>query len=150
MALAQTINLTSNPALDCYDEEFNRNLQLAKNLIVQLKRKQDREICSKWIAKLCDLKSTDPSVKKNRNQFFKYMLTVLHKGIDDAPHHHHGYPQISEKHGAIGDKMPGKSYMSRWSPDRRTYVAVKPMPGRGALVYMAVSKNPELGWEYHK
>lgn len=38
--------------------------------------------------------------------------------------------------------------MSRWSPDKRTYVAVRPLPGKGALVYMAVSRDPSLGWEY--
>lgn len=43
---------------------------------------------------------------------------------------------------------PEKPYMSKWSADRRTYVAVKPIPGRGALVYMAVAKDPSLGWEY--
>lgn len=37
--------------------------------------------------------------------------------------------------------------MNRWSPDKRTYVAVKPLPGKGALVYMAVAKDPSLGWE---
>ena len=44
-----------------------------------------------------------------------------------------------------------RNFMSRWSVDKRTYVAVKPIPGCGALVFMAVSKDPSLGWEYtHK
>lgn len=37
--------------------------------------------------------------------------------------------------------------MSRWSADGRTYVAAKPLPGRGTLVYLAVSSDPSLGWE---
>lgn len=46
--------------------------------------------------------------------------------------------------------MGEKGYMSRWSPDKRTYVAAKPLPGRGALVYMAVAKDLSLGWEIPK
>lgn len=40
-----------------------------------------------------------------------------------------------------------QGFMSRWSGDKKTYVAAKPLPGKGALVYMAVSKDPSLGWE---
>lgn len=37
---------------------------------------------------------------------------------------------------------------SKWSKNHRTYVAVKPLPGRGALIYMAVSKRPGLeNWD---
>jgi len=42
------------------------------------------------------MKSRDVVVKRNRNQFFKYMLTVLHRGIHDFPAHY-GYPQYSNK-----------------------------------------------------
>lgn len=37
--------------------------------------------------------------------------------------------------------------MSRWSADGRTYVAAKPIPGKGALVYMAVAQDASLGWD---
>lgn len=40
------------------------------------------------------------------------------------------------------------AFMSRWSKDKRTYIAAKPIPGKGALVYMAVSKDPSLGWDH--
>lgn len=40
--------------------------------------------------------------------------------------------------------------MSRWSRDKRTYIAAKPLPGRGVLVYMAVAKDLSLGWELPK
>lgn len=43
--------------------------------------------------------------------------------------------------------MGPKGFMSRWSHDRRTYVAAKPLPGKGALIYMAVAKDLTLGWE---
>lgn len=51
----------------------------------------------KWITKLCQLKSADPTVKKNRNQFFRYMLTVIHKSLDEKPPAHEGYPQYHDK-----------------------------------------------------
>lgn len=38
-------------------------------------------------------------------------------------------------------------FMCRWSADKKTYVAAKPLLGRGALIYMAVSKDPSLGWD---
>lgn len=43
-----------------------------------------------------------------------------------------------------------KGFMSRWSKDKKTYVAAKPLPGRGALIYMAVAKDVSLGWEQAK
>ncbi|VEN44050.1 unnamed protein product [Callosobruchus maculatus] len=64
---------------DIYDEEFFNNLQLSKTLIQRIRRKKDKEICKKWIHKLCNLKSDDVVVKKNRNAFFKYMLNMLNK-----------------------------------------------------------------------
>ncbi|XP_018323905.1 uncharacterized protein LOC108736109 [Agrilus planipennis] len=127
-----------------YDEEFNRYLQLSKTLVKQIKTTKDKEICTKWISKLCTLDSKDPVVKKNRNHFFRYMLNVLKKGVQEGPEGHLGYPQYDDRAGKGWEQ---KTYMSRWSPDKRTYVAAKPMPGRGALIYMAVAKDPSLGWE---
>lgn len=44
--------------------------------------------------------------------------------------------------------QPTIQFHSKWSGDHRTYVAVKPIPGRGALVYMAVSKKPGMqNWD---
>lgn len=57
----------------------------------------DREIATKWIQKLCDLQSNDSGVKKNRNHFFRYMLRVINKGLEDGPEAHYGYPQYDDK-----------------------------------------------------
>lgn len=38
--------------------------------------------------------------------------------------------------------------MCKWSNDKKTYIAAKPLPGLGTLVYMAVSKDPSLGWDH--
>lgn len=69
--------------LSMYDEEFNRLLLLAKCLISQLCDRDDRIVVVNWIKKMCAMKTKDASVKKNRNAFFKYMLTVLHQGVLD-------------------------------------------------------------------
>ncbi|KAB0793615.1 hypothetical protein PPYR_13235 [Photinus pyralis] len=135
--------------MDIYDEEFTRLTMLAKQMISKIERKKDREILSKWIRKLIGLKSYDPVVKKNRNHFFKYMLTVLHKGLKVDPVAHYGYPQYDERYQQVDGQnwSQEQGFMKRWSNDKKTYVAAKPLPGKGALVYMAVAKDPTLGWE---
>ena len=37
-------------------------------------------------------------------------------------------------------------YFAHWTDDQKTYIAAKALPGKGALVYMAVSTDPSLGW----
>ncbi|CAH1376076.1 uncharacterized protein [Tenebrio molitor] len=127
--------------LDVYDEEFVTNMEIAKNLIALVQNPRDKEICKKWILKLRQLKATDVTVKKNRNSFFKYFLQVLHRAVqgEDVL----GASPLDAK-AADADS---RDFMCRWSPDKRTYVAAKPLPGAGTLVYMAVSKDPSLGWE---
>nr|CAI5858251.1 unnamed protein product [Callosobruchus analis] len=126
---------------DVYDEEFFNNLQLSKTLIQRIRRKRDKEICKKWIQKLCNLKSDDVVVKKNRNAFFKYMLNMLHKQAEKDE----SSPQFDS-----GDKKQDDTllFTSKWSRDNRTYIACKPLPGQGAMVYMAVSSDPSLGWDH--
>ncbi|KAJ8946853.1 hypothetical protein NQ318_006763 [Aromia moschata] len=106
---------------------------------------KDREICKKWIGKLLNLKSDDPVVKKNRNSFFKYMLQILLKGAQ----HDSQTPQYDsgdQKKKKVDDEEV--TFMSKWSVDNRTYIAAKPLPGQGALIYMAVSSDPSLGWDH--
>lgn len=57
----------------------------------------DREICKKWISRLCNLESFDPIVKKNRNFFFRYMLNVVRRGLDDRPQARFGLPQFDDR-----------------------------------------------------
>ncbi|ENN71243.1 uncharacterized protein LOC125503390 [Dendroctonus ponderosae] len=125
--------------IDVYDEEFHNNLKLAKSLINQLGSKGDKQICKKWISKLVKMKSDNPVVKKNRNSFFKYMLSVMEKAIKDS-----AYTIGTDANQAIEDNH----FMCKWSNDKKTYIAAKPLPGLGTLVYMAVSKDPSLGWDH--
>lgn len=127
---------------DIYDEEFFNNLQLTKTLITKIRSRKDKEICRKWIAKLCALKSDDVVVKKNRNAFFKYMLQILHKAAQKDTL----TPQYDD--GRRKDSGEEVEFMSKWSGDKRTYIAVQPLPGKGAMIYMAVSSDPKMGWEH--
>lgn len=36
----------------------------------------------------------------------------------------------------------------QWSPDGRSYVTAKIIPGYAILVYMAVTSQPEDGWDH--
>lgn len=127
---------------DIYDEEFYNNLQIARTLVNQIRSRRDKDICGKWISKLCSLKSDDVVVKKNRNAFFKYMLFILHKAAQKDLE----TPQYDDKQKKPDDD--DINFMSKWSGDHRTYIAAKPIPGQGALIYMAVSSDPKLGWDH--
>ncbi|XP_023312034.1 uncharacterized protein LOC111692327 [Anoplophora glabripennis] len=156
----------SKPQIDVYDEEFYNNLQLAKKMVTEIRNRRDKDICKKWIGKLLSLKSDDPIVKKNRNSFFKYMLQMLDKAAKEAS----TTPQYDDRvcinktstkmlqvclinfsHTPSGKKKLSAEeteFMSKWSGDNRTYIAAKPLPGQGALIYMAVSSDPSLGWDH--
>ncbi|XP_045476079.1 uncharacterized protein LOC123681821 [Harmonia axyridis] len=133
---------------DIYDEEFHNNLKLAKALMSKIPTEAEKNICRKWIMKLMQLKSKEPAVKRNRNHFFRYLLSVMNKGTWGLTHtaEHHGFPQFDAKF-ADQTETGANQFLCRWSGDRKTYVATKPIPGKGALVYMAVAKEPKLGWD---
>lgn len=40
------------------------------------------------------------------------------------------------------------TFMSVWSADKKTYIAAKPIGGEGALIYIAVTAHPEIGWDF--
>ncbi|PSN57175.1 hypothetical protein C0J52_01488 [Blattella germanica] len=117
---------------DMYDEEFKRYMRLSKKLLGKLKDRKDVMIGKRWIQKLTSLKSDDLMVKKNRNFFFKYLLQVMHDGVLEGPFQE--LPFDDNLHTV--DEQDG-----------RTYVAAKPIPGCGALIYMAVSKDSSQGWD---
>lgn len=37
--------------------------------------------------------------------------------------------------------------IKQWSPDKKSYISAKVIPGFGTLVYMACTDQPELGWD---
>ncbi|XP_066139857.1 uncharacterized protein [Euwallacea fornicatus] len=123
--------------LDVYDDEFQSNLKIARALMNQIGLRGDRSICQKWIGKTMRMKSDNPVVKKNRNTFFRYMLSVMEKAVKESACKTEEIELANEDH-----------YMRKWSPDKRTYMAAKTLPGVGILVYLAVAREPNLGWDH--
>lgn len=104
------------------------------------------------------METIDPVVKKNRNAFFKYLLQILRKAVKDSAYKM-GLENVVEfsvknkftkcKHTLqANQQVTDDHYMCKWSKDKRTYIATKPLPGQGALVYMAVARDPSLGWDH--
>ncbi|KAJ8915980.1 hypothetical protein NQ315_016657 [Exocentrus adspersus] len=71
------------------------------------------------------------------------MLQMLDKAAKEAS----ATPQYDGKTSGKSTTPEDREYMSKWSGDNRTYIAAKPLPGQGALIYMAVSSDPSLGWD---
>ncbi|XP_075230466.1 uncharacterized protein LOC142329671 [Lycorma delicatula] len=91
------------------------------------------------MSRVCKLKSSDLKVKKSRNEFYKYLLTLMRSCLE----HEREVESVKGKKKAM-------SFKSSWSPDRRTYVAIQPIPNQGALIYMACNARPDLGWDTPK
>ncbi|XP_043283395.1 uncharacterized protein [Venturia canescens] len=154
-----------------YDEQFNRKMKIAKFLVKHLEDKNEMNLAKKWLLRVSNIKSPVLQVKKNRNAFLSYMVKVLSDGvltgcIDSEPH------SVCDPDNALAflqnpdeisdilsrdEDLPKEmnkeakpiKFHKRWSKDHKTYVAVKPIPGRGALVYLATSKVPGLeSWDF--
>ncbi|XP_053691951.1 uncharacterized protein LOC128740436 [Sabethes cyaneus] len=132
-------DISINP-VDILDEQFAQYLQLAKQLLPKLRTPKDRQICSKYISRCCQLGNATHSAKSYRNEFFRYFLKVLDATIRNQLH----YVQMDDQPVRPTDE-PKDAF--RWSNDRKTYVATKIIPNYAILVYMAVCDDPEQGWD---
>ncbi|XP_073997962.1 uncharacterized protein isoform X2 [Rhodnius prolixus] len=120
-----------------------------------------------WMRRLVNLQTNDVGIKKGRNHFLKKLLEVMKRSVMLRFLEHPKSKQLSFKEKQkikeeitkmdetfktplldelLLEGKESSTYTSMWSNDRRTYVAAKPIPGRGALIYMAVAEKPELGW----
>ncbi|XP_015595376.1 uncharacterized protein LOC107267790 [Cephus cinctus] len=150
-----------------YDEQFNKKMKIAKFLLKNLADKKEMQLANKWLVRVSSIKSPVLEVKKNRNAFLSYVVKVLRDGVlrgclesePDAvcdPENSLAFlDYVDEFSGMSAEEIlketvnqPKIQFHSKWSDDHRTYVAVRPIPGRGALVYMAASKKPGLkNWD---
>ncbi|XP_055917992.1 uncharacterized protein LOC129950172 [Eupeodes corollae] len=121
------------------DAEFHSDIKSAKTILKTFKRPKDREIALSLIERVQLLNSNSLEVKSNRNKFTRYFLKVLQKNSDTQPKEYDIWFKPRET------KEPTENAL--WSPDRRTFIATKTIPGFGMLVYMAVTHEPELGWQ---
>ncbi|XP_035730863.1 uncharacterized protein LOC118445453 [Vespa mandarinia] len=150
-----------------YDKQFIENMKIAKYFLKQLRDKEEIQLATKWLIRVNNIKSSSLQVKRDRNAFLCYLLKVLREAILkhrreyesntifnsentlDLYHFSNQNSKVSVK--GLSQNAPQTSnipYHSKWSKNHRTYVAVKPLPGRGALIYMAVSKRPGLeNWD---
>uniref|UniRef100_A0A8D9EAG1 DUF4485 domain-containing protein n=1 Tax=Cacopsylla melanoneura TaxID=428564 RepID=A0A8D9EAG1_9HEMI len=120
---------------ELYESEFKKDLEKALTLISEISDKTQQRSAIKWMNKILSLKSEDPQVKKNRNCFLKYYLNLLKNTVDSI---------------TVETKERSLDVLTQWSPDKRTYVAIKPLPSEGALIYMAVADDPSQGWDFPK
>ncbi|KAF6206056.1 hypothetical protein GE061_017281 [Apolygus lucorum] len=131
---------------------------------------RDQKVARKWINKLSSYESKSIDVARSRNDLMRSLVGVLRsellfrvlstkkvkakiKGADlkelkreIATFGEPGHTSRILKNVYEPDRAQ-TSFMSIWSPDKRTYLAAKPIAGEGALIYMAVTPHPELGWD---
>ncbi|KAI4502022.1 hypothetical protein M0802_002704 [Mischocyttarus mexicanus] len=149
-----------------YDKQFNENMKLAKYFLKQLRDKQEIQLATKWLIRVNDIKSSSLEVKRDRNAFLCYFLKILRETILKnhwecesnrmfnsentlGLFHSNQNSKVSMNGLSQNDiQSSNMKYHSKWSQNYRTYVAVKPLPEKGALIYMAVSKKPGLeNWD---
>lgn len=134
---------------DSLNHEFQRQLQIAKILMSKMKKHEDRSIIAQYIKQCLALNEDDIYIKKNRNEFFRYFLQMLHTASQIQPKDD-PLPATSPEDWSNKKNEPNEKTSSYWSKDRRTYTASKVIPGFGILIYMAVANDPELGWTQFK
>ncbi|VVC27237.1 Hypothetical protein CINCED_3A005637 [Cinara cedri] len=113
--------------------------------------KRDRAICEKWIARAKSLQGKDVNVLRHRNNFMKYFLGLMRQTIAETGQSPGCCAWDRPEPGVFDKQIPPPKplpYQCHWTPDKRTYVAIQPLPNRGAMVYMAVAEKPELGWDF--
>ncbi|KAL0271948.1 UNVERIFIED_CONTAM: hypothetical protein PYX00_005095 [Menopon gallinae] len=139
-----------------YDREYERNLNLARRLIWKIKDKADRSIALKYVNLLTHLKSDDVTVKRNRNAFFKYFIQVLEDQLNTEARTKIQCTCAIPNEESMSDPLKylqkevintGERVVCNWSKDKRTYISAKILPGRGALLYMAVSSKAN-DWDF--
>ncbi|XP_060851287.1 uncharacterized protein LOC132929745 [Rhopalosiphum padi] len=136
-----------------YAQEFMEMTEAAKTMIPLMRDMDDRAIVDKWITRVKTLQSKDVNVLKHRNNFLKYFMGIIKRTIAETGQSPACCMWGKPEPGPFDKQLPPPKplpYQCHWTPDKRTYVAIQPLPNRGAMVYMAVAEKPELGWEFPK
>ncbi|XP_062706715.1 uncharacterized protein LOC134287798 [Aedes albopictus] len=126
--------------IDILDEQYAHYVQLARQMLPKIRSPTDRQICSKYLSRCCQLSNATHSAKSYRNQFFRYFLKVMDATILNQQH----YVQMDDEPAPVS---PETKEVYRWSNDRKSYVAAKIIPNYATLVYMAVCDDPQQGWD---
>ncbi|KAG5674911.1 hypothetical protein PVAND_004856 [Polypedilum vanderplanki] len=135
-----------NQAIDgtYLDQEFARYAQVAQGLMRDMTSSEDRRIAARYITQCSRMKSDSILIKHHRNRFFRYLLKVMERNIQNQTANKNVFVDLPEEMM----KPNEKNEMKQWSADGRTYVASKIIPGYATLIYMAVTKNTEDNWDH--
>ena len=120
------------------DDEFKRYLDVAKGLMRKMRLAEDKRVSAKYIRECIKMSTHNATIKANRNKFFQYLLKAMNRAVEDEKIFINFNDQVMDN---------SNQEMKQWSADRKSYVAAKVIPGFGALIYMASTDQPDLGWE---
>lgn len=120
------------------DDEFKRYLDVAKGLMRKMRLAEDKRVSAKYIRECIKMTTHNATIKANRNKFFQYLLKAMNRAVEDEKIFINFNDQVMDN---------SNQEMKQWSADRKSYVAAKVIPGFGALIYMASTDQPDLGWE---
>lgn len=123
--------------LELLDEDFCLYLSLSKSILENINSQEDRKIVGKYIRKCCSIQTRNVETKQQRNSFFKYFLKMIQSASSNQ------LPNYDDFHKPQSNQIKDTQHMS---PDNKTFIAARLIPGYGTLIYMAVSNKPELGW----
>nr|XP_029715145.1 uncharacterized protein LOC115258854 [Aedes albopictus] len=73
--------------IDILDEQYAHYVQLARQMLPKIRSPTDRQICSKYLSRCCQLSNATHSAKSYRNQFFRYFLKVMDATILNQQHY---------------------------------------------------------------
>ena len=120
------------------DDEFKRYLDVAKGLMRKMRLAEDKRVSAKYIRECMKMTTHNATIKANRNKFFQYLLKAMNRAVEDEKIFINFNDQLLDN---------SNQEMKQWSADRKSYVAAKVIPGFGALIYMASTDQPDLGWD---
>lgn len=149
--------------VDFLDTEFSIYLQIAQNLLRQIRLAEDKRVCAKYIQSCLNMKESNQlKVKFHRNRFFRYLLKTMKRAVDTQGSYfvhlvniwrifrldfNSMTLQILRQPDINPEGDPEKNEWSSYGADNKSYVAAKIIPGYGTLIYMACTDNPKMGWE---
>lgn len=155
----------NDPTLSKLDRDFQFYASHAKTLMQNVVGDSERQLCTMWLTKLCEVIDDDVVVKKNRDIYLAQLLYCMARnnleGVFLVPPPRGPLPdhtkvfkmerparQRGQPPDWIEDVIrddPKKQVQTHISRDGRTYLATKLLPDGGAFGYMAVSTD-ESGW----
>ncbi|RZC41248.1 uncharacterized protein BDFB_006841 [Asbolus verrucosus] len=141
--------------------DFNYNLFIAKTLLSNLTKQEDKTKATRWMKKLSSCNRTVNEIKL-RNDFMYYLIVNIQHGELQSPFNENppqkplpsiahllpgGIEGEADEGGAFAPTEGGpkkKPLIYQNSPDGGAFLAAQPIPRCGAFCYLAVvARKPE-------